>query len=281
MKISVSVIQCHLQGEWSENYSRIEELCLTKKVTSLPSIICIPELPAGTYFPQTQTPEWFETATTLKESQVVSDLQKLSKLSNSVIPASFFERDGNEYFNSVAVIDCGEILGVYRKTHIPDGPGYQEKYYFTPSRNGFKVWNTSAGVIGVGICWDQWFPECARSMALMGADVLLYPTAIGSEPAEPGLDSRKPWQRVMQGHAVANTTVIAAANRIGTEDEITFYGQSFIADQQGSLVVEAHDSELLCSVDFDLKEIRKERASWGFFRDRRPEYYKRLTEESS
>ncbi len=196
-----------------------------------------------------------------------------------VLPTSFFERANTVYFNSVAIIDTdGRILGVYRKSHIPDGPGYQEKYYFNPGDTGFRVWQTRVGCIGVGICWDQWFPEAARSMALMGAEVLLYPTAIGSEPQDPSLDSRRHWQRVMQGHAGANLMPVVAANRVGTEQgsscTVDFYGSSFITDHTGHMVREAGTGEeTVLSARFDLDELMVQRAAWGVFRDRRPDLY--------
>jgi N-carbamoylputrescine amidase len=206
-------------------------------------------------------------------------LKALAKKLKVVIPISFFEKDGPRYYNSVAVADAdGRILGVYRKSHIPDGPGYQEKYYFRPGDTGFKAWNTRAGTIGVGICWDQWYPESARAMVLQGADLLLYPTAIGSEPYDSLLDTHRQWQRVMQGHAVANAVPVVAANRIGVEenDGVTqsYYGHSFIADHVGELVTSFGETEEGVLVHrFDLDEIAKYRAEWGFFRDRRTDLY--------
>ena len=199
-----------------------------------------------------------------------------------VLPVSFFERANNAYFNSVMVLDAdGETLGLYRKRHIPDGPGYQEKFYFNPGDTGFRVFETSYAPIGVGICWDQWFPECARSMALQGAEILFYPTAIGSEPQDSGIDSRDHWQRVMQGHAGANMMPLVASNRIGTEQgdsfAQTFYGSSFIAGPRGEKIAEAGEAgETVLTARFDLEEMRIDRAAWGFFRDRRPELYTEL-----
>jgi N-carbamoylputrescine amidase len=192
-----------------------------------------------------------------------------------VIPVSFFERAGHAYYNSVAMIDAdGAILGIYRKSHIPDGPGYEEKFYFRPGDSGFRVWPTRFGTIGVGICWDQWFPESARAMMLLGAEVLLYPTAIGSEPHEPDLDTRDPWQRAMIGHAVSNLVPVVAANRVGDEHGQIFYGSSFVADARGDKRAELNRSEegaILAT--FDLDTLAKTRAAWGFFRDRRPDLY--------
>jgi len=197
----------------------------------------------------------------------------------AVIPVSIFERDGPHYYNSVVMLDVdGRPLGVYRKSHIPDGPGYQEKYYFRPGDTGFRVWDTKVGRIGVGICWDQWYPEAARAMALMGAEVLLYPTAIGSEPHDASLDTRDPWRRVMQGHAVANVIPVAAANRIGFEPGPSggqnFYGSSFIADHRGDLAASLERGEEgVLTAEFDLDFLQTHRAAWGFFRDRRTDLY--------
>ena len=209
----------------------------------------------------------------------------LAKKLNVVLPISFFERDKNSYFNSVMIIDAdGDFKGVYRKSHIPQGPGYEEKFYFSPGNSGFKVWDTAFGCIGVGICWDQWFPECARSMALMGADLIFYPTAIGSEPEDPTLNSVRHWQRAMQGHAASNMTPIIASNRVGQEiadkTEMTFYGHSFISDETGKIQSECNDKdEDLILHSFNLNQIRLSRASWGLFRDRRPELYDRVTQK--
>jgi N-carbamoylputrescine amidase len=198
-----------------------------------------------------------------------------------VLPISFFERAGQTHFNSIAIVDAdGTVLGVYRKSHIPDGPGYQEKYYFSPGDTGARVWDTRCGRIGVGICWDQWFPELARAMTLQGAEVLFYPTAIGSEPPEPDLDSSRHWQRTMQGHAAANIVPVIASNRVGTEgtdddpSKVTFYGTSFIADHTGAVVTEADRSTPgVITATFDLDEVGEYRARWGLFRDRRPDLY--------
>jgi N-carbamoylputrescine amidase len=199
-----------------------------------------------------------------------------------VLPISFFERRNNARYNSIAVIDAdGRVLGVYRKTHIPDGPGYEEKFYFNPGDTGFKVWDTHYAKIGVGICWDQWYPETARCLALMGAELLLYPTAIGSEPEESSMDSKEHWQMCMRGHAAANIMPVVASNRIGVENiegsEITFYGSSFITNQTGEKLAEAdRESESVLTAEFDLDAIAIHRASWGIFRDRRPDMYKVL-----
>jgi N-carbamoylputrescine amidase len=195
-----------------------------------------------------------------------------------VIPVSIFEKDGPEYYNSVVMVDSdGSPLGVYRKSHIPDGPGYQEKFYFRPGNTGFRVWQTSKGQIGIGICWDQWFPEAARAMALMGADILLYPTAIGAEPQDASLDTAARWRRAMQGHAVSNVIPVVAANRVGDEDGQIFYGTSFICDHTGDVLTDLDRTEQgVISAEFDLDAIERDRAAWGFFRDRRPDLYTAL-----
>ncbi len=242
-------------------------------------VILPSELFQGIYFCTRQDPKWFSTAFPTAEHPAVKALAKLAGQLGVVIPISFFEKDGPRYYNSVAIADAdGSILGVYRKSHIPDGPGYMEKYYFRPGDTGFKAWRTRFGTIGVGICWDQWYPECARAMMLAGAEVLLYPTAIGSEPYDAALDTHLQWQRAMQGHAVSNAVPVVASNRIGLEDNDgarqRFYGHSFIADHGGTLVKEfgATDEGVLVHT-FDLTMIESYRADWGFFRDRRTDLY--------
>jgi N-carbamoylputrescine amidase len=242
--------------------------------------ILIQELFETPYFCQDQSAEHFKLASPFEGNTLIAELAELAKELGVVLPISFFERAGHTHFNSLAMVDAdGTVLGLYRKSHIPDGPGYQEKYYFTPGDTGFKVWRTRFGAFGAAICWDQWFPESARTMALMGAEALFYPTAIGSEPPPaPPVDSRDHWRRVMQGHAGANFMPLIAANRIGTETgqagEITFYGSSFIADPQGALAAELDRShEGVATAAFDLDAIAQARASWGLFRDRRPDLY--------
>jgi N-carbamoylputrescine amidase len=241
-------------------------------------VILPSELFEGLYFCREEREEWFGRAHPVQEHPTIALFQSLAAELGVVIPVSFFERSGPAYYNSVAVVDTdGAVLGVYRKSHIPDGPGYEEKYYFRPGDTGFRVWKTHVGTIGVGICWDQWFPECARAMALMGAEVLLYPTAIGSEPYDAALDTKDPWQRVMIGHAVANAIPVVAANRIGTEGDLTFYGHSFISDHRGDKVAEiGRGEEGVITASFDLDEIAQYRAGFGFFRDRRPDLYRIL-----
>lgn len=240
-------------------------------------VILPSELFQGPYFCTSQEERWFKTAFPVAEHPAVQRLAPLAKELNVVLPLSFFEKDGPAYYNSIAVIDAGgACLGVYRKSHIPDGPGYQEKYYFRPGDTGFKVWNAKFARIGVGICWDQWFPEAARAMALMGAEILFYPTAIGSEPHDSSLDTRDPWRRAMQGHAVSNVIPVVASNRIGVEASgQNFYGSSFIADHRGDLVASFDRAEEGVLVHaFDLDFLETHRAAWGFFRDRRPDLYR-------
>ncbi len=218
--------------------------------------------------------------TPLSDHPAIRAMQKVAADTRTIIPTSIFEVDGPHFYNSLAMIDArGQVEGVYRKSHIPDGPGYEEKFYFRPGNSGFRVWESPFGKIGVGICWDQWFPEAARCMALMGADILLYPTAIGSEPDEPDLDTAAMWQRAMQGHAVSNTMPVIAANRVGTEAGQTFYGSSFAANEYGEKVAELDRTETgMVVATFDLTAARAHRASMGFFRDRRPDLYGKLTE---
>jgi N-carbamoylputrescine amidase len=242
-------------------------------------IILPSELFQGPYFCTTQDERWFATAFPALEHACVTQLVPLAKELGVVIPVSIFERAGPRYYNSVVVIDAdGAVLGTYRKSHIPDGPGYQEKYYFRPGDTGFKVWKTKFATIGVGICWDQWYPEAARAMALMGAEILFYPTAIGSEPHDGTLDTRDPWRRAMQGHAVSNVIPVVASNRIGIEqglgDDQCFYGSSFIADHRGDLVGDMNRTDAGVIVNaFDLDFLDTHRAAWGFFRDRRSDLY--------
>lgn len=242
------------------------------------NIILLQELFETPYFCQRHDFEYMDLATTPEENPAVKRFQEVAKELDVVIPVSFFERAGNAAFNSIAIIDAdGTVLGKYRKTHIPDGMPYAEKFFFTPGDTGFKVWKTKYATIGVGICWDQWFPEAARCMALLGAEILFYPTAIGSEPVLQ-TDSKPHWQRCMQGHAAANIMPVVASNRIGHEvqkdSEMTFYGSSFIADETGGLVAEAdRETEGVITAEFDLDAIAQKRREWGVFRDRRPEMY--------
>jgi N-carbamoylputrescine amidase len=268
----------HLPG----NADRAEAL-VRQAAAQGAEVVLIQELFATPYFCIEQHPDYFALAHPLEGNPLVARFAALARELGVVIPVSFFERAGPAFFNSVAMVDAdGAVLGLYRKSHIPQGPGYEEKYYFSPGNTGFRVWETCFGRIGVGICWDQWFPECARAMALMGAELLLYPTAIGSEPPSPGYDSQPHWEMVMRGHAAANILPVVASNRIGVETApegraVTFYGSSFIADHTGQLVANAgRTTEGVLTHQFDLDAIAALRASWGLFRDRRVELYRRV-----
>lgn len=241
------------------------------------------ELFQGPYFCVAQEERWFGTAYPWREHPCVAPMSELAKELGVAIPVSIFEREGPHYFNSLVMLDAdGSPLGVYRKSHIPDGPGYQEKYYFRPGDTGFRVWNTRHGRLGVGICWDQWYPESARAMMLQGAEVLFYPTAIGSEPHDKELDTADPWRRAMQGHAVSNIVPVVGSNRTGFEDvtEVgqTFYGSSFICDHRGDIVAGfGREDEGVLTATFDLDYVDRHRAAWGFFRDRRTDLYGALS----
>ncbi len=242
-------------------------------------VVLPPELFEGVYFPQHEDQAYFAWATTAEENPAVADVCRVTAGTGAVVPVSFFEAAPPAYFNSVAVVEDGAVLGLYRKAHIPDGPGYEEKFYFNPGDTGFQTWATRHGRIGVGICWDQWFPEAARAMALQGADLLLYPTAIGSEVgSQAGNDTADMWRRAMDGHAVCNHVPVAAANRIGTEDGLTFYGSSFIVDHRGRPLAQAgRDTIETIFAELDLAQATEDRAGWGLFRDRRPDLYGDLT----
>ncbi len=279
--ITVAALQLALdQPDEADNIAAVSAL-VEQAVEQGARIVLPPELFAGPYFCKVEDEALFALARPVGEHPSVIAMQALAARLNVAIPTSFFERDGQHYYNSLAMIDeAGEILGVYRKAHIPDGPGYEEKFYFRPGNAGFKVWDVAGTTIGVGICWDQWYPECARVMALMGAQLLLYPTAIGSEPYDADLDTSRMWRRAMIGHAVSNCMPIVAANRIGTEDGQAFYGHSFICDEWGDLVADSGAGEsavLLARLDLD--KAARHRAGMGFFRDRRPELYARICQD--
>jgi N-carbamoylputrescine amidase len=277
--IKVAALQAAFGEDMAANIAKVETLVRAAAKQGA-QVILPPELFQGPYFCTSQEEKWFATAYPAATHPAVTALQPVAKELGVAIPVSIFERDGPAYYNSLVMLDAdGKQLGVYRKSHIPDGPGYQEKYYFRPGDSGFKVWDTKFGRVGVGICWDQWFPEAARAMALMGAQVLFYPTAIGSEPHDASLDTRDPWRRAMQGHAVSNVIPVVASNRIGTEkvgaNTQTYYGSSFIADHRGDLVDELGRTEEGAIVhEFDLDFLDRHRAAWGFFRDRRTEFYR-------
>ncbi|MDZ4842503.1 MAG: N-carbamoylputrescine amidase [Hyphomicrobium aestuarii] len=273
---TVAAIQASYGHDMAENIAKTD-LLVREAAKRGAQVILPPELFQDIYFCTRQDPKWFATAFPAREHPAVIALAPLAAEMKVVIPISIFEKDGPCYFNSVVIVDAtGDILGVYRKSHIPDGPGYMEKYYFRPGDTGYKAWSTRYGTIGVGICWDQWFPETARGMMLQGAELLFYPTAIGSEPYDAALDTASRWQRAMQGHAVSNAVPVIAANRFGIEDndgtKQQFYGHSFIVDHTGEMVAELGSSEDgVILHTFDLDEIEAYRADWGFFRDRRPD----------
>jgi N-carbamoylputrescine amidase len=277
--VTVAAVQAAFSDSVADNVAHMTEMC-RQAAGQGAHIILMPELFEGRYFPRRQREDDFERARPLADHPTLAHFADLAQELEVVIPVSVFEKHGPNLFNSVVCIDAdGRKLGVYRKSHIPDGPGYQEKFFFRPGNTGFKAFSTRYGCIGVGICWDQWFPEAARAMTLLGADILLYPTAIGSEPEEPELDTRDPWQRVMIGHAVANAVAVVAANRVGREGELTFYGSSFIADARGDKLAELdRESEGVALAQIDVAALQRTRASFGFFRDRRPELYRVLLE---
>jgi len=276
--VTVAATQMACGWDIEANLARAEEM-VRESAARGATVVLLQELFATPYFCPDQKQEHFALARPFEGNEVVARFAKLAGELGVVLPVSFFERANNAYFNSLAMVDAdGSVLGLYRKSHIPQGPGYEEKFYFNPGDTGFRVWHTRFGNIGAAICWDQWFPECARAMAVQGADILLYPTAIGSEPQDPTVDSRDHWQRVMQGHAAANMVALVASNRIGVEENdaatMTFYGSSFIAGPTGEKVAEANRTDQsVITASFDLAEIRAMRASWGLFRDRRPELY--------
>ena len=280
--IAVGVLQCSLGDEREPNVARVEGL--VREAAALGAqVILPPELFEGPYFCKTENEDHFALARPVQGNPTIGRMAKLAAELGVVVPVSFFEKDGPNYYNSLAMIDAdGQVMGVYRKSHIPDGPGYEEKFYFRPGDTGFRVWRTRFGVLGVGVCWDQWFPECARAMMLMGAEILLYPTAIGSEPEDPSLDTRRLWQRAMVGHAVSNVVPVAAANRIGDEDGQSFYGHSFLCDHRGDVQEELPQGEVgVAVVAFDVDQIARSRAAFGFFRDRRTDLYGGLVGKKS
>ena len=284
-KTTVAAIQTSFTDELERDVARVAEL--VEEAAALGAqVVLPPELFQGHYFCRTESEEYFARAFPAAEHPAVEAMQEVARRLGIVIPTSFFERDGPHYYNSLAVVDAdGSVMGTYRKSHIPDGPGYEEKFYFRPGNDGFKTWDVFGTRIGVGICWDQWYPEAARVMALNGAEMLLYPTAIGSEPKDPEMDTSRLWRRAMIGHAVSNCMPVIAANRIGQENECGgdgqhFYGHSFISDEWGDLIEQygAEETGALVAT-LDLTAAAKHRASWGFFRDRRPQLYGRICED--
>lgn len=277
--MKLAVVQMSMTADRDQNVDKATQM--VRQAAALgANIVLLPELLENLYFCQVEREKFFALAHPAEDHPSLLHFQQLARSLNVVLPISFFEKAGQAYYNSLALIDAsGEVLGIYRKSHIPDGPGYEEKYYFNPGDTGFKAFPTRFGRVGAGICWDQWFPECARSMVLLGAEILLYPTAIGSEPVEAGgVDTKEMWQRAMIGHAVANLCYLAAANRVGTEvvegHTQTYYGSSFIADYMGNKLAEAgHSEETVLVAELNLEEARAFRAGFGFFRDRRPDLY--------
>jgi len=280
-KITLAALQLALNcTEEADNIAAVSAL-VTQAAEQGARIVLPPELFSGPYFCKVEDEALFVLARPVAEHPSVIAMQALAASLKVAIPTSFFERDGQHYFNTLAMIDeHGDILGTYRKSHIPDGPGYEEKYYFRPGNDGFKVWDVAGTRIGVGICWDQWYPECARVMALLGAQLLLYPTAIGSEPYDAELDTSRMWRRAMVGHAVSNCMPVIAANRTGTEDGQRFYGHSFICDEWGDEIASfgGQESGVLLA-ELDLERAARHRAGMGFFRDRRPQLYARICED--
>lgn len=276
--VTVAATQMSCTNVIEENIHKAEQL-VREAAAKGANIILIQELFETLYFCQKENDSFYQYARDTQSNKAINHFKAIAKELNVVLPISFYERKNNALFNSVAIIDAtGEVLGVYRKSHIPDGPGYEEKYYFSPGDTGFRVWDTKFGKIGVGICWDQWFPEAARIMALMGAEIIFYPTAIGSEPENPTVDSKDHWQRCMIGHSACNLVPVVASNRIGSEtiedSTINFYGSSFITNATGEKIAEAsRDEQTILIAQLDLDALMVQRLEWGIFRDRRPDLY--------
>ncbi len=280
-EITVAALQLGFTADIDKNIANVSRL-VREAAARGAQVILPPELFEGEYFCRVEDEGLFANAAPVGEHKAVLAMQALAEALKVTIPTSFFEADGPHHYNSLAMIGPdGEVQGVYRKSHIPDGPGYEEKFYFRPGNTGFKVWPHAApqgrSTLGVGVCWDQWYPETARAMMLMGAEVLFYPTAIGSEPHDTSLDTARLWRRAMVGHAVSNVVPIVAANRVGVEHGQTFYGTSFIADERGDILAElGRDDEGVITATIDLDIVKRHRAAFGFFRDRRPDLYGRL-----
>ena len=283
-QITVAALQLAFSDDLDANIANVSRL-VREAAGCGAQVILPPELFEGEYFCRVEDEGLFANAAPVREHKAVLAMQALAEALKVTIPTSFFEADGPHYYNSLAMIGPdGEVQGVYRKSHIPDGPGYEEKFYFRPGNTGFKVWPAPPAApgwtLGVGVCWDQWYPETARALMLMGAQVLFYPTAIGSEPHDTSLDTARLWRRAMVGHAVSNVVPVVAANRIGVEHGQTFYGTSFITDERGDILAElGRDEEGVIVADLDLDRVKRHRAAFGFFRDRRPELYGRLVQD--
>jgi N-carbamoylputrescine amidase len=280
-KVIVAATQMACGPDAADNLARAEAL-IREAAGQGANIILLQELFETPYFPAIMDESRRDLARPFENHPMIAHMSALARALGVVLPVGFYERDGDAFYNALTVIDAdGRVGALYRKSHIPEGPGYEEKFYFSPGDTGFRVWETRYGVIGVGVCWDQWFPECARAMALQGAELLFYPTAIGDEPPDPTYDSSGHWRRVMQGHAAANMVPVIASNRVGVERnpgvDMTFYGSSFIADQTGAIVAQApRTGETIITATFDLSDIREKRRGWGLFRDRRPDLYASL-----
>lgn len=283
-QITVAALQLGFSNDIDANIANVSRL-VKEAAARGAQVILPPELFEGEYFCRVEDEALFANAAPVGEHKAVLAMQALAEALRVTIPTSFFEADGQHHYNSLAMIGPdGEVQGVYRKSHIPDGPGYEEKFYFRPGNTGFKTWpappSAPGWTLGVGVCWDQWYPETARAMMLMGAQLLFYPTAIGSEPHDDGLDTARLWRRAMVGHAVSNVVPVVAANRVGVEHGQTFYGTSFITDERGDILAElGREEEGVITATLDLDRIKRHRAAFGFFRDRRPELYGRLTQD--
>ncbi|WP_307089456.1 N-carbamoylputrescine amidase [Sphingomonas faeni] len=279
-EITVAALQLGFTPNIDRNIANVSRL-VHEAAAKGAQVILPPELFEGEYFCRVENEGLFANAAPVGEHKAVLAMQALAEALKVTIPTSFFEADGPHHYNSLAMIGPdGNVQGVYRKSHIPDGPGYEEKFYFRPGNTGFKVWPHPAGKLGVGVCWDQWYPETARAMMLMGAEILFYPTAIGSEPHDTSLDTARLWRRAMVGHAVSNVVPIVAANRVGVEHGQTFYGTSFIADERGDILAElGREDEGVITATIDLDIVKRHRAAFGFFRDRRPDLYGRLVQD--
>ena len=279
-EISVAALQLAFSDDVRENIRAVSEL-VREAAGKGAKLILPPELFEGHYFCRTQDEDHFRRALPVGAHPAVLAMQKLAEELNVYIPTSFFEADGHHHYNSLAMIDDrGAVMGVYRKSHIPDGPGYSEKFYFRPGNTGFKTYQTAYGRVGPAVCWDQWYPETARALMLDGAEILLFPTAIGTEPHDPDLDTSRLWRRAMIGHAVSNVVPVVASNRIGVEHGQRFYGHSFICDERGDMLAEFGATETgVLTATLDLEQARRHRAAFGFFRDRRPELYGRLAQD--
>jgi N-carbamoylputrescine amidase len=279
-QISVAALQLAFSDDIEANIANVSRL-VREAAGKGAQVILPPELFEGEYFCRVEDEGLFANARPTAEHRAVQAMQVLAAELKVWIPTSFFEADGPHHYNSLAMVNPdGKVAGVYRKSHIPDGPGYEEKFYFRPGNTGFKVWDGPSAKFGVGVCWDQWYPETARAMMLMGAEILFYPTAIGSEPHDEGLDTARLWRRAMVGHAVSNVVPVVAANRVGTEHGQTFYGTSFITDERGDILAELdREEEGVITATLDLDRVKRHRAAFGFFRDRRPELYGRLVQD--